>query len=130
MPGRLEQYDDFPRTVKNNQTGDVKPMVKNTDRKEVKKKLDRDNPNLVMMSSKNNGLKVLVFYAKKVKNVFQRVYREVVVPKKRITRWGHNYIEFIDTKSLIRKVFRRDRIITIKLTNDKFKGNQSAIRFG
>ena len=129
MLGRLEQYDDFSRTVKNNQTGDVKPMVKNADRKEVKKKLDRNNPNLVMMSSRNNGLKMLVFYSKKVKDIFRNVYREVVVPKKRITKWGYNYIEFIDTKALVRKVFRRDRIITVKLTNNEFKGNQSAIRF-
>lgn len=123
MAGRLQKYNDFIQKSKYNMQ--AKKPLKNSDAKQVKKKLQSDNINLIFQSSKKNSLIFCLFYSKQGK----KVYRFVVIPKKTFIKRGKMYIQMIDIKSLTRKLFRFDRIINAKLTQKKFKVNQSSIMY-
>ena len=129
MAGRLEGHDDFIRMSDNNMTGEKKAMRHQDDKKKIEDELAGENSNLALKSSKDNHLIAAVFYSEKIKDGFRKVYRLGVVPDKRESRWSEMYLEFIDVKAMRRKLFRRDRIIKVKLTEKKFEGGQQAIGF-
>ncbi len=129
MPGRLEGHDDFIRMAVNNMTGEKKKMRPDAVKDDVEGMLSADNSNLALKSSRDNGLIVAVFYSEKTGDGFRKIYRLCVVPERHVSRWSGMYLELIDVKAMRRKLFRRDRIVKVKLTEGKFKGSQQSIGF-
>lgn len=129
MAGRLDDYNDFIEKSEYNMTEQKKPMKK-VEEKQVKKQLQSNDINVLLNLSKQHKLMCYIFYNKKNslgKN--EKVYRLVVIPERQLINKGRMYIEIIDVNSKTRKLFRKDRIIKVSLTQKKFKLNQSSIKY-